>query len=205
MLDAIRRLRSAEMGFLETADAAALLDTTGIHASKIMTRLAEAEQLIRLKRGLWAFADLIDTLQIPGALTAPLPCYISLQSALYRHGLISQIPFVVYAVSPARTRRWNTPAGTVSIHHLDPAFFFGFEPVGVKGVQMAGPEKALLDVLYLSPAKSRLFQHLPELDIPASFDSRKAFAMIRHIPSLRQRTIVRQRLEALLGRDPASG
>ncbi len=198
MLEVVRRLRSAGTDYIETADAAALLSVSGLHASKIMTRLAESEQLVRLKRGLWAFPDRIDALQIPGALTAPLPCYISLQSALVRHGIVSQIPFVVYAVSPARSRRWETPFGTVSVHHLDPAFFFGFEPVGDKGILMATPEKALLDVFYLSATKSRLFKHLPELELPASFDMQKAFDMLPRIPSVRRQAMVRRRLEALL-------
>lgn len=198
MLEVVRRLRAAGTDYMETADAAALLAVSGLHASKIMTRLAEAEQLVRLKRGLWAFPDRIDTLQIPSALTAPLPCYISLQSALYRHGMVSQIPFIVYAVSPARSRRWETPFGTVSVHHLDPAFFFGFEPVGDKGVLMATPEKALLDVFYLSAVKTRLFHHLPELELPASFDMQKAFEMLTRIPSVHHQTMVRRRLDEVL-------
>ncbi len=45
--------------------------------------------------------------------------------------------------------------GVVSIHHIDPAFFFGFETTGDKNVWMAVPEKALLDIFYLGPARNR--------------------------------------------------
>ena len=41
---------------------------------------------------------------IPEHLASPFPAYVSLQSALYYHGMISQIPAVTYAVSLARTR-----------------------------------------------------------------------------------------------------
>ncbi|MDZ4200288.1 MAG: hypothetical protein U1E27_13510 [Kiritimatiellia bacterium] len=201
MLDAIRRLRTSDMDFIETSDAAALLKVSAAHASKILARLADAEQLVPLKRGLWAFPDRLDPLQIPGAITAPVPSYISLQSALYRHGMISQIPFVVYAVSPARSRRWKTPISAISVHHIDPAFFFGYEPVGGKGVQMATPEKALLDIFYLSPVKSRLFQYLPELEWPSSFDAKRAMKMTDRIPCMRLRTIVRRRLDKALHAD----
>ena len=37
---------------------------------------------------------------------------------------------MTYAVTLARTRRYTTPLGTVSLHHVRPAFFFGYEDVG---------------------------------------------------------------------------
>jgi hypothetical protein len=140
----------------------------------------------------------VDALALPGYLTAPFPAYVSLQSALYRHGMISQIPSVTYAVSVARTRTFDTPLGTVSVHHLDPAFFFGFETVGEGRGAMATPEKALLDALYLGPAKTRLFCALPELEWPRGFSVRRAREMIGRIGSARRRGMVRARFEALL-------
>lgn len=201
MLEALRVLRTRALPFVETSDAAVLLKTTGSHASKILGRLEASEQLLSLKRGLWCFPDRAHVLQLPQALTAPLPCYISLQSALYRHGMISQIPQVVYAVSPARTRRWNTPLGVVSIHHIDPEWFMGYELLK-DNIPMAVPEKALLDALYLSPTRNRLFQVLPELEWPPTFDIAKARAMIEAIPSARHRVIVRRSLDELLKKGP---
>ena len=58
---------------------------------------------------------------------------------------------------------------------------------------MATPEKALLDVLYLSSARSLLFSSLPELEIPRSFNRKEAVNMIEKIPSLRIRSIVRKK------------
>ena len=197
-IEAYRRLRESNVSALDTADAAALLGFDSSHTSRILERLAGAEQIVRLKRGVWAFADRLDPLQLPERLTAPLPSYVSIQTALFHHGMISQIPEVIYAVSPARTRRWITPLATVSIHHLDPSFFFGFESVGKRGIKMASPEKALLDCLDLSPARSRLFARLPELELPETFDAKKAYTFLERIPSARLRTIVRQRLDSLL-------
>ncbi|NCC51851.1 MAG: hypothetical protein EOM20_11620 [Spartobacteria bacterium] len=196
MMEALRILRGRSLPFFETGDAAVLLKTSRAHASKILSRLEESELVLSLKRGLWCFPDRVQMLQLPAALTAPLPCYISLQSALYRHGMISQIPHVVYAVSTARTHRWNTPMGVVSVHHVCPEFFMGYEMLNGH-VPMAVPEKALLDILYLSPTRTRLFQALPELEYLPSFDVAKARAMIESIPSARHRAIVRHRLDAL--------
>jgi hypothetical protein len=41
----------------------------------------------------------------------------------------------------ARTRRYVTPLGVVSLHHIQPAFFFGFEDHGDAGGRLATPEK----------------------------------------------------------------
>lgn len=65
---------------------------------------------------------------------------------------------------------------------------------------MATPEKALLDVFYLSSARSFLFSALPELEIPRSFKSKKAFKMIEKIPSPRMRTLVREKFQECLRR-----
>jgi hypothetical protein len=80
-----------------------------------------------------------------------------------------------------------------------PSFFFGFEDAGAGG-RLATPEKALVDFLYLTPARSKLFRALPELERPARFSASRARAMGRRIESARRRTLVARRLEALLDR-----
>jgi hypothetical protein len=73
---------------------------------------------------------------------------------------------MTYAVSLARTRRFTTPLGTVSVHHVQPAFFFSFEDAGRSGSRLAKLEKALIEFVYLTPARSKLFRALPELEWP---------------------------------------
>ncbi len=194
-IEANRRLRDSGVAAFGTADASVLLEMTSSHASRVLERLCEAGQVVRLKRGVWAFPDRIEPLQVPEHLVAPAPCYLSLQSALFYHGMISQIPNIVYAVSTARTRRWTTPVATVSIHHLAPAFFFGFESVSNGTLKMATPEKALLDCLYLCSAKSRLFASLPELDLHAAFDLKAAYCMLKQVSSADLRATLRKRLD----------
>ena len=127
LIDALGRLTAMQARVFDTGDAAAAIGVNAAHASAVLARLATARQIVRLRRGVWAFPDRVDPLALPEYLTAPFPSYVSLQSALYLHGMIDQVPAVTYAVSLARTRRFSTPLGTVSIHHVHPAFFFGFE------------------------------------------------------------------------------
>ncbi len=145
---------------------------------------------------LWTLAAEIDPLRLPEHLTAPYPAYVSLQSALSLHGMISQVPHVVYVASLSPTRRIETAFAHFSIHHLAPSFFGGFDVVN--GVSLARPEKALLDVLYLTPARSRLFAALPEVELPDSFDWAAARSWVERIPEGPRRRAVQQRLEAML-------
>ena len=201
-LEALSSLIAIDAPVFTTANAAIRLGVSNGHASVILARLAVSGQLIRLRRGVWAKPGGVDPLALPEYLTAPFPAYVSLQSALYLHGMISQVPAVTYAVSLARTRRFTTPLGTVSVHHVQPSFFFGFDAAG-HGGRLATPEKALVDFLYLTPARSQLFRALPELEWPKRFSARRARAIAGRVEPRRQRTLVTRKLDALLrqGRD----
>ena len=198
LLDVLSAVASMDAPIFMTRDAAARLRVTNGHASVSLTRLAAGGHLLRLRRGVWAIPGRVDAMAIPEYLTAPLPAYVSLQSALYLHGMISQMPAVTYAVTLARTRRYITPLGTVSLHHVQPGFFFGFDDHGDAGGRLATPEKALVDVLYLTPARSRLFRALPELEWPRAFRVSVARDIVRRIEPARRRTFVAKKLDALL-------
>ena len=197
-IDALTRLAELRVPVFTTNDAAAALQLTRPHASKTLARLAMARQVLRLRRGYWGFPDKIDPLTLPVLLTAPAPCYISLQSALYAHGMISQVSKRIYAVSSARTQMFSTPLGAVSVHHVKPSFFGGFEVNTRTGITMATPEKALVDFLYLSPTRSRLFAALPELELPKGFRRPLALKFTRLIDSSCRRKFVFERLDELL-------
>jgi predicted transcriptional regulator of viral defense system len=198
LVDALGALESLDAPAFTTGEAAARLRVPNGHASVSLARLQEAGMLVRLRRGLWAFRDRVDPLALPELLTAPFPAYVSLQSALYLHGMVSQVPAVTYAVTLARTRRLVTPLGTVSVHHVQPGFFFGYEDVGPSGGRLATPEKALVDFLYLTPARSRLFRALPELDWPETFRKGVARSIVRRIHSPSRRKRVGVALQELL-------
>lgn len=190
LVDVLARLLATRQPVLRTVDVAALLGVEPAHASQLLRRLADAGHLVSLARARWAFPEKVDRAALSMYLAAPFPAYVSLQSALHYYGMIAQVPAITYAVSLARTRRFETPLGTVSLHHIDPSFFFGYEAVGKNAIAMATPEKALLDVLYLSPAKTRLFAALPEVEWPREFNVARARKMIRRIPYAKRRVLV---------------
>ena len=195
LVDVHARLLKMDIPVFQTSDAAAYLSIANAHASKLLARLAASGHLARLGRGRWGFKDRIDPFALPEYLTAPYPGYVSLQSALYHHGMISQIPSVIFAVSIARTKTYASALGTVSVHHVDPSFFFGYRPAGKGAGKIATPEKALIDFLYLCPARTRLFQALPELEFPEGFKINEARKIIRRIRPVRRRNHVRRLFE----------
>jgi len=198
LLDVHAKLLEMNVAVSKTSDAVACLNIDSSHASKLLSRLSMSGHLVHLRRGLWAFRDKVEPLALPVYLTDPFPSYVSLQSALYYHDMISQIPAITYAVSIGRTKRHDTPLGVVSVHHVHPSFFFGFETVGKRIAKMATPEKALIDFFYLSPAKSSLFKALPELELPRGFSEKKAYKIINKIRSVRRRSLVKSLFEKTL-------
>jgi predicted transcriptional regulator of viral defense system len=201
-IEALTKLEALGPPLFETKDVAALLGTERSSATKIATRLANAGFIVKLARGKWALRRRFNTLAVPEHLTSPYPAYISLQSALYFHGIISQIPAVTYAVSLGRSRRYQTALGTFSIHHVSTEFFFGFELDRSGQSKIALPEKALVDLFYFSPTRTRLFTSLPELEIPKNFRWTRAFQMGWKIRSRSRRVLVEERL-SLIRRVPA--
>jgi predicted transcriptional regulator of viral defense system len=192
LIDVYTKLKQLNLPVIQTNDAAAYLDISVNHANKLLSRISNTNQIIRIKQGAWVFPE-TDLLTLPGFLTSPFPSYVSLQTALYFHNMISQIPTIIYAVSIARTKIYKTPIATVSIHHIQPSFFFGYEEKGKDGLlKIATPEKALLDIFYLSQTKTRLFKTLPEIELPKNFKISVANRMIEKISSIRKRTLVQR-------------
>jgi len=198
-VEAMKALVALNVAAFTTRDAAALLNVTPANASMILRRLERHGFLLHLARGRWAVAKAVSRFELPELLTAPEPAYVSLQSALFHHGLIEQVPAVIYAVTPGRTRRIDTPLGTVSFHRIPPELFTGFEVDAGGGAKIATAEKALFDTLYLAPARSRLFARLPEIEFPRSFDWPQLQRYVRDVKSESRRTYLTERISALRG------
>lgn len=190
--EALQRLRALATPLLTTTDIAAALRVTPGTANKTASRLAADGLIIHLARGRWAINDKVSPFALAEHLASPYPAYISLQSALFHYGILSQIPHVIYAVTLAKPRRWSTPLGVVSLHQISADFFFGYEP-GKDGVHIATPEKALVDVLYLGPSRSRLFAHLPEIELPRDFSKKAVWQIIARVRDPRRRRLVESR------------
>jgi predicted transcriptional regulator of viral defense system len=195
--EAYARLRGLGVPVIRTSDAATALDLALPAAAQTLAALAKSKLVSPIRQGLFWVDGPVDPNRIPEYLTAPLPSYLSLHTALHRRGMIEQIPEVLYASTLARSQRVNTQVGSFSFHHLAPEVFGGFEEL-TNGVKLATPEKALFDFAYLSAGKSRLFVALPELELPRKFRRADLNRWVAKIPSERSRTITRRKLDEFL-------
>ena len=196
-IEALQRLQTLAAPVVETRDVAALLHVSPSNATTILRRLAKAGLIVHLSRGRWLVDEKIDHLALPELISAPDPAYISLQSALFQHGLIEQIPAVIYAVTPARPRRLRTPLGTVSFHRMPPELFKGFELSSRSDAKIATPEKALFDLFYLAPGRSRVFSNQPELTIPRRFVWQRLKEYTELVKSPGRRAYIAERIKNL--------
>jgi predicted transcriptional regulator of viral defense system len=196
-IEALQRLRTLAAPVVETRDVVALLQVSTSNATAILRRLARKGMIVHLSRGRWLVNEKIDRLALPELILAPYPAYISLQSALFHHGLIEQIPSVIYAVTPARPRRLRTPKGTISFHRIPPELFKGFELSSGSDAKIATPEKALFDLLYLAPGRSRVFSKQPELTIPRRFQWQRLKEYTTLVKSSGRRAYIAERIRVL--------
>ncbi len=201
-IQALQKLVALEQPVFSTRDAAAAFAVSTSQASQILNRLKSEKILCKVKESLWVLLGEADSFSIAKYLAIPNLSYVSMQSALYHHGMISQIPTVTFVATLAPPKRLETPLGTFSLHHVHPDFFFGFAEVSTRGALIATPEKALLDFYYFGASRSKLFKFLPELELPKKFSFEKCREAMKRIPSKRVRTIVMTKLEALRANEP---
>ena len=96
--------------------------------------------------------------------------YVSLQSALAYYGMIPEHTPATMSVTTGRPEELNTPDGRFVFRHVKTALFFGYVERDIapgQKVVIATPEKALLDLFYLTPESDTL-SYLEELRVEPS-------------------------------------
>jgi len=111
-----------------------------------LSRLVSGGIVARLSKGLYA-----NPFDPPSAedlaMVLRSPAYLSLESALSRHGILSQAPTSFSLVTTDLTRTFKALDLEFEYHHIQRAYFSGFQRQGP--LDVAVPEKALLDLVYL--------------------------------------------------------
>ena len=110
-------------------------------------RLARRGVLQRICRGYYANPFNLPSLEEISACVYQ-PSYVSLESALSRHGILSQIPYTLTCVTTRLPWRLNTSFGRMEYRQMKKSFFFGF--TRQEDYLLAEPEKALVDFIYLN-------------------------------------------------------
>jgi predicted transcriptional regulator of viral defense system len=146
--------------------------------SRQLTRWVASGRLIQIRRGLYALAppyarEAPSLLAVAARLRSP--SYVSLESALAYHGVIPESVPVITSVTTGRPGRVATPLGDFIYRHLRRSLFWGYREIETGREQrafIAEPEKALLDLISLTPGPLRR-AFLRELRMsPAALDPR---------------------------------
>jgi predicted transcriptional regulator of viral defense system len=122
-----------------------------------LSRWVKSGRLIQLAKGLYTLAE-------PYRKRTPHPfvlanamkkaSYVSLQSALGYFGMIPEHVPTVTSATTQRPARVETPLGRFLFRHIKKSWFRGYQRVDLGSGQkafVATPEKALLDLVYLTP------------------------------------------------------
>jgi len=91
------------------------------------------------------------------------PSYVSLESALSLHGFIPEGVFQITSCTTLKTNAFETPIGHFSYRNIKSDLFFGYhlQQWDDHHYAIAGPEKTILDYLYLHN----------EIESPGEFES----------------------------------
>ena len=132
--------------------------------------------------------------------------YVSLQSALAHHGMIPEFVPVTTSVTTGRPEELSTPMGRFQFRHVNVGLFSGFGEMEVARDQMAllaSPEKALVDLLYLTPHSDRV-DYLRELRLerPRGLDLEGLHAIVERYRSAKIERAVERLLELWENRGP---
>lgn len=139
-------------------DLATVVQMTGERRSTILQQLhrfSKAGKIHALRRGLYVLAEpYLRNPVYPAELAAHIyrPSYLSLQWALSYYGIIPEAVMVFTSITTRRPRQFRNVYGEFGYQNVRPALFTGYSRVNLSGrtILMASPEKALLDLWYLS-------------------------------------------------------
>ena len=133
-----------------------------------LDRWVKTGRLLQLRRGVYSVSP-------PYRAEAPhpflvanhlrKPSYVSMQSALSHYGMIPEFVPATTSVTTGRPEELQTPLGRFAFRHVKKTAFFGYNQREIsrgQSVFLASPEKALLDLLYLTPG-SDSSEYLEEL------------------------------------------
>ena len=122
-----------------------------------LSRWVGAGKLVQIRRGLYALAGRYQkSPPHPFALAQRIKraSYVSLQTALSHYGLIPEFVPAVFSVTTGRPETLSSSLGDFIFRHVKKEMFFGYESAAIGDGQdmfIAVAEKALLDLLYLTP------------------------------------------------------
>lgn len=127
----------------------------------VVNRLIESGVLIKIERNKYVLKN-YSCSEFALANFIYEPSYVSFESALSYHGILSQFPYEVTSATLGQTRSKNFNGKKYGYYHLKKSLFWGY--IKVDNYLIADKEKAMSDQLYLT-SKGIKKIHLEEYDL----------------------------------------
>jgi len=148
-------------------------------ASKKLSRLKKNRLLTHVTKGLWANTGhpyFHPASCVPYLLNNESG-YVSFLTALHFHGLLSQIPKTIQVATTGHSRTLDSPVAYYEFIQIKPELMQEHLTWSETHLPylLATPEKALIDVLYISTRKNRRFFRMPELTLTSDLINKGAF------------------------------
>ena len=121
-----------------------------------INRWVKDGKIIRLHKGLYTLAEpyrKVTSEPFCIANSLKQASYVSLHSALSWYAMIPEFVPAVTSITTGRPQTIETPLGRFEFRHVSKKYFWGYQQVELKFGQtafIAHPEKALLDLIYLT-------------------------------------------------------
>ena len=159
---AVDKLHVSGLKVFTLQDLSKLLEISVPRSARSVTnRLVEKHILTRIEKNNYILTNsTLSRFGIANFLFSP--SYISLETALNYHGILSQFPYEISSVTPKKSTIKQVDGQVFSYAHLQAKLFWGYEKIDDQLIAM--PEKALLDQLYLSSKGLRVV-HWDEYDL----------------------------------------
>jgi predicted transcriptional regulator of viral defense system len=162
-----RALRSAGLELFSTRDLALAFPGRDRGLANLqLHQWARRGWIRRLKRGLfelaWPEPAVLPDLYIANRLYEP--SYVSLDTAMFQHGLIPDVAAQVTSVTSGTTKKFGNQHGVFTYFSVAPGAYRGYGLVTVehREVRMAEPEKAIVDRIYAAMRRGEPFSSLTE-------------------------------------------
>lgn len=164
-------------GVFSAADLASIIaGGSNLYNQRMINKLVRAGIVLRVLKGFYCTKN-CDLWTVSVRISER--SYVSMDSALARHGLTGSVPqrslSVVYS---GRKRTVNASCGSIHFYSIAPKFYFGFSRLP-SGVNMADPEKAFIDLLYFYVKGARfLIDPLKDVNVE-KLDRKRLFAYLK--------------------------
>ena len=145
-IEALKKLEKLKKDYYSVKDLERVLNMSVDSLRGQLTRWCKKGVLIRIAKGIYApYGTKIEVLKIANQIY--YPSYLSFESVLSKYGILSQVPYTLTFATPKKTKKMILDNVEVEFTKLSDKYYFGY--VFEEGINIASPEKALVDCLYL--------------------------------------------------------